>query len=114
VLALLYTGSLERGTADRYSDLDIEVWVPEAAFAAVQPRLHTLLAALGMVQFTFYRAPATARALSARTGTTSSALVASRGLKLSRDVRRSPGGEGQDGVLTALVAASAREIVQAR
>ena len=30
VLGALYTGSLGRGTFDRFSDLDIDLWVPDA------------------------------------------------------------------------------------
>jgi predicted nucleotidyltransferase len=55
VLGLLYIGSLGRGTADRYSDLDIEVWVPDEDLEIAFDRLRALLETLGTVQFTIFR-----------------------------------------------------------
>jgi len=55
VLGMLYTGSLGRGTADRFSDLDIELWVTDAAFAGAERTLPEILRYLGTVQFAFAR-----------------------------------------------------------
>ena len=55
VLAMLYTGSLGRGTADRFSDLDIEVWVTDAAYAEVEKTLQEILGYLGAIQFLYSR-----------------------------------------------------------
>ncbi len=49
VLGVLYTGSLGRGTADRYSDLDLEVWI--AANADLPTRTRDLLAVLGTIEW---------------------------------------------------------------
>jgi hypothetical protein len=55
VLGVLYTGSLGRGTADRYSDLDIELWVTDRAFADAPNVLRRLMGHLGTVQFMYER-----------------------------------------------------------
>ena len=55
VLGVLYTGSLGRGTADRYSDLDIELWVTDQAFADAPNVLRRLMGYLGTVQFMYER-----------------------------------------------------------
>lgn len=54
VLGMLYTGSLGRGTADRFSDLDIEVWVTDLAFEATRSKLDQILGYLGEVQFVYH------------------------------------------------------------
>src|SRR5438270_1050349 len=56
VLGMLYTGSLGRGTADRFSDLDIEVWVTDAAYAEVETTTREILGYLGTIQFLYSRA----------------------------------------------------------
>jgi hypothetical protein len=55
VLGVLYTGSLGRGTADRYSDLDIELWVTDQAFADAPNVLRRLMGYLGTVHFMYER-----------------------------------------------------------
>jgi hypothetical protein len=55
ILGVLYTGSLGGGTADRYSDLDIELWVTDRAFADAATLLPRLLGYLGTVQFVYFR-----------------------------------------------------------
>jgi hypothetical protein len=60
VRGTLYTGSLGAGTADRFSDLDIELWVTDAAYARAQAKLREILERLGVVQFLYYRGAATA------------------------------------------------------
>jgi hypothetical protein len=55
VLGMLYTGSLGRGTADRFSDLDIEVWVTDAAYAEVETTAQEILVYLGAIQFLYSR-----------------------------------------------------------
>lgn len=55
VLGVLYTGSLGRGTADRYSDLDIELWVADRAFADAPNVLRRLMGHVGTVQFMYER-----------------------------------------------------------
>ncbi len=56
VLGMLYTGSLGRGTADRFSDLDIEVWVTDAAYAEAETTAQEILGYLGAIQFLYSRA----------------------------------------------------------
>jgi hypothetical protein len=57
VLGLLYLGSQGRGTADRYSDLDIEVWVTVSAFTRADATIDDVLTALGQVHFVYTRGP---------------------------------------------------------
>lgn len=58
VLGLLYTGSLGCGTADRFSDLDLEVWLTDEAFADLPAKTHDLLTVLGSIELLETRAPA--------------------------------------------------------
>jgi hypothetical protein len=55
VLGVLYTGSLGRGTADRYSDLDIECWVTDRAYADAPAVIHQLMSYLGTAHFIYDR-----------------------------------------------------------
>src|SRR5215467_1412788 len=55
VLGVLYTGSLGRSSADRFSDLDIDLWVTDAAFAQMASTLHDILSSLGTIRFSFPR-----------------------------------------------------------
>jgi len=55
VLGMLYTGSLGRGTADRFSDLDMEVWVTDAAYAETETTMQEILSSLGATQFLYSR-----------------------------------------------------------
>jgi hypothetical protein len=55
VLGMLYTGSLGRGTADRFSDLDMEVWVTDAAYAEAETTAREILSSLGAIQFLYSR-----------------------------------------------------------
>ena len=57
VLGVLYTGSLGRGTADRFSDLDLEVWLADDAFADLPAKTHDLHAVLGTVELFEVRNP---------------------------------------------------------
>jgi hypothetical protein len=57
VLGLLYVGSQGRGAADRYSDLDIEVWVTADAFTRADATIDDILTALGQVHFVYTRGP---------------------------------------------------------
>ncbi len=55
VLGMLYTGSLGRGTAGRFSDLDMEMWLTDAAYAEVETMVREILGALGAIQFLYLR-----------------------------------------------------------
>lgn len=55
VLGVLYTGSLGRGTADRYSDLDIACWVTAQAYASAGTVIPRLLGSLGTVHYVYDR-----------------------------------------------------------
>jgi hypothetical protein len=55
VLGTLYTGSLGRGTADRFSDLDIEVWVTGAAYAEAETTVQEIPGYFGAIQFLYSR-----------------------------------------------------------
>jgi hypothetical protein len=57
VLGVLYTGSLGRGTADRFSDLDLEVWLDDDAFADLPAKTRDLHAVLGGVELFEVRHP---------------------------------------------------------
>ncbi len=57
VLGLLYWGSLGHGVADRYSDLDIEVWVRDGVFEDAAGKLEQILGRLGQVRFSYRRGP---------------------------------------------------------
>jgi len=50
ILGAFYSGSQGRGTMDRYSDLDLMVWVTEEAYAEGSGKLEALLSTLGQVQ----------------------------------------------------------------
>ncbi len=56
-LGVLYTGSLGRGTADRFADLDIEVWTAETVFerGAGKQKLRDWMGLLGEIQFIYDR-----------------------------------------------------------
>jgi hypothetical protein len=54
VLGVAYTGSLGRGTAGRYSDLDLEVWLTDEAVADAPAKTQKLLAMLGPVKMAFH------------------------------------------------------------
>lgn len=58
ITSVVYTGSLGLGTADQFSDLDIEVWVVESAFDRPQDTLRYLMSLLGDVEFVYERGPA--------------------------------------------------------
>jgi hypothetical protein len=55
VLGMLYTGSLGRGMAGRFSDLDIEMWLTDAAYAEVETTVREILGTLGAIQFLYLR-----------------------------------------------------------
>jgi predicted nucleotidyltransferase len=57
VLGVLYTGSLGRGTADRFSDLDLEVWLADDAFADLPAKTRDLHAVLGTIELFDVRNP---------------------------------------------------------
>jgi hypothetical protein len=63
VLGVLYTGSLGRGTADRYSDLDLDVWLVDDAFADLPAKTRDLLVLLGSIEWSMEVAPAWTHAL---------------------------------------------------
>lgn len=50
ILGAFYAGSQGRGTMDRYSDLDLMVWVTQDAYAGGRAKLAALLSTLGPVQ----------------------------------------------------------------
>jgi hypothetical protein len=58
VLGVLSTGSLGRGTCDRYSDPDIVLWVTDAALDAGPARVRQVMGWLGEVHFTYMRGEA--------------------------------------------------------
>jgi hypothetical protein len=51
VLGVLYTGSLGRGAADRFSDLDLELWVTTPAYDDVETTVRELVSPLGAIQW---------------------------------------------------------------
>lgn len=55
VLGMIYTGSLGRGAAGRFSDLDIEMWLTDAAYADAQATAREILGTLGAIQFLYLR-----------------------------------------------------------
>ena len=57
VLGVLYTGSLGRGTADRFSDLDLEVWLADDAFADLPAKTRALHDVLGTIELFEVRNP---------------------------------------------------------
>src|SRR5215470_8665097 len=57
ILGAFYTGSQGRGTMDRYSDLDLMVWVTSEAYAEGRSKIAALLATLGEVRSQFPRQP---------------------------------------------------------
>jgi predicted nucleotidyltransferase len=57
VLGVLYTGSLGRGTADRFSDLDLEVWLADEAFADLPSKTRALHDVLGTIELFEVRNP---------------------------------------------------------
>jgi hypothetical protein len=57
VLGVLYTGSLGRGTADRFSDLDLEVWLADEAFADLPAKTRALHDVLGAIELFEVRNP---------------------------------------------------------
>jgi hypothetical protein len=63
VLGVLYTGSLGRGTADRFSDLDLEVWLTDDAFADLPAKTEELLATLGAIKLSTSPGPGFTQAL---------------------------------------------------
>jgi hypothetical protein len=50
ILGAFYSGSQGRGTMDRYSDLDLMVWVTQAAYVEGRGKIEALLSTLGQVQ----------------------------------------------------------------
>jgi hypothetical protein len=58
VLGVLYTGSLGRGTCDRFSDLDIVVWTTDDVVEQGQARVREVMGWLGEVQFAYTRGEA--------------------------------------------------------
>ena len=48
-----YSGSIAKGTYDKYSDLDIEVWLTDSAFWAGETRWQQILEYLGEVQLNY-------------------------------------------------------------
>src|SRR5690349_20197219 len=55
VLGMLYTNSLDCGMANHFSDLDMEMWLTDAAYAEVETTVREILGALGAIQFLFLR-----------------------------------------------------------
>src|SRR4051794_11359679 len=114
VLGVLYTGSLGRGSFDRFSDFDIEVWVPDAWLDDGPARIRELMGWLGPVHFAYDRGPAFATGF---VGTD----WRRADLSLKRRSELNPGPEfagaqvvkDTDGVLARLVAESQLEVVSA-
>jgi hypothetical protein len=50
ILGAFYSGSQGRGTMDRYSDLDLMVWVTKEAYTEGRAKIEALLSTLGQVQ----------------------------------------------------------------
>lgn len=57
VIGVLYSGSLGRATADRYSDLDLDVWLSDDAYADLPAATHRLLAVLGPIAWSMTPSP---------------------------------------------------------
>ena len=66
VLGVAYTGSLGRGTAGRYSDLDLEVWLTEDAFADAPAKSQELLGILGTIKWSITPEPGYTKGLVGR------------------------------------------------
>jgi hypothetical protein len=58
VLGVIYTGSLGRGTCDRFSDLDIVVWVADAVAEQASASVRQIMGWLGEVHFAYARGEA--------------------------------------------------------
>jgi hypothetical protein len=58
VKGALYTGSLGRGSFDRFSDLDIDLWVPDAWVDQGPARVREAMRWLGELHFAYDRGPA--------------------------------------------------------
>jgi hypothetical protein len=58
VLGLIYTGSLGQGAFDRFSDLDIVVWVADAVLEQASARVRQIMGWLGEVHFAYARGEA--------------------------------------------------------
>jgi hypothetical protein len=112
VLGVLYTGSLGRGSFDRFSDLDIELWVPDPWLEDAPARLQWLMGWLGDVHFLYERGAGFATGFAGPDWRRVD-------LCLQRQADLQPGPEfagarvvkDTDGVLAALVAASQPEAV---
>jgi hypothetical protein len=114
VLGALYTGSLGRGAFDRFSDLDIELWVPDGWLEDAPARLRELMAWLGEVHYLYGRGAGFATGFAGPDWRRMD-------LYLRRRADLQPGPEfagarvvkDTDGVLAGLVAASRPEVVTA-
>lgn len=112
VLGALFTGSIGRGTADRFSDLDFEVWLTDDASTDLPAKTRDLLSVLGPIQILNFLDQRFARALVGRDWRRVDLHLRHRndtdprldfvGARVVKDF---------DGVLTALVAASHPEDV---
>jgi hypothetical protein len=115
-LGILYTGSLGRGTADRFSDLDIVVWTADSVYerGTTRQKLREWMERLGHVHYLYYHG---------ETGATGFAGPEWQrtDLDLLRGSEREPGPgwasaqvvKDTDGTLARLVAESPQEVVEA-
>jgi hypothetical protein len=113
VLGVLYAGSLARGAFDRFSDLDIKVWVREPARLQGQELLRTMLGWLGEVHYALYHGNEGATAhIGPEWRRTDLDLLKREGLLPGPHFAGAVVVKDTDGVLARLVAESPPEIVQ--
>lgn len=113
VLGVLYTGSLGRGTCDRFSDLDIKVWLADEPPAPAAERMRELLGWLGAVQYVYYHGEEGATAhLGPEWRRTDLDLLKRDGLIPGPYFAGARVVKDTDGVLTRLVAESPPEVLR--
>jgi hypothetical protein len=114
VLGALYTGSLGRGSSDRFSDLDIDVWAPDAWLEEGPARLRELMGWLGEVQFLYGGGEGSATGfVGADWRRVDLALIGQAGLKPDPHYAGARVVKDMEGVLARLVAESQPEVVTA-
>jgi hypothetical protein len=113
VLGVLYTGSLGRGDFDRFSDLDIQVWLADASQYS-RERLREMLGWLGEIHYTVFHGD---EGVTAGVGPcwrrTDLDLVKGAELKPEPYLREARLIKDTNGVLARLMAAAPGEVIEA-
>jgi hypothetical protein len=112
-LGILYAGSLARGTYDRFSDLDIQVWMADTTRLQGKELLRDLLGRLGEVHYVQYHGEEGATAgIGPEWRRTDLDLLKREGLVPGPGFAGAVVVKDTDGVLSRLVADSLPEVVQ--